>query len=447
MLFHALISLFAVATAEPETLLVPLPEVVVTPTRGAEEAGKVPAAISVVPKSRFASARQISLADALQGVPGTFVQSRSGGQDVRITIRGFGARGNGERSNTGNMRGIRVLTDGISITEPDGRTSLDYADLTGIDRIEVTRSNVSTLYGNASGGVVNMRTNLAFDDPYGEASGRAGSFGFHREQGAGGFAVGQGRGVLVLTNTTFDGWRDHSSASSTQTRLRFTTPLDERSTLGVLLDGAWNINRYPGALTRAELDSAPEQANPANVARDERRYNRLGRAALTFDRTIGEAGALATNLFVEPKVLQRSERNRFRDFTRYHVGGSANGSFLLANTPAFQARTLVGADDAYQDGAILFYNLAGTGRGPTLMDNKGEGASNFGVFVQDELTPGGRLSLLLGARYDAVAYNYRSFLPNPPVSSDHRNFSRVSPKLGVSWLMKLLRNLTKNLRL
>ncbi len=45
--------------------------------------------------------------------PACSLQSRAGAQDVRITIRGYGARGNGERSNAGNMRGIRILTDGI----------------------------------------------------------------------------------------------------------------------------------------------------------------------------------------------------------------------------------------------------------------------------------------------------------------------------------------------
>ena len=45
------------------------------------------------------------------------------------------------------MRGIRVLTDGIPVTEPDGRTSLDLVDLGGTDRIEVVRSNASSLFG------------------------------------------------------------------------------------------------------------------------------------------------------------------------------------------------------------------------------------------------------------------------------------------------------------
>ena len=149
-------------------------------------------------------------------------------------------------------------------------------------------------------------------------------------------------------------------------------------------------------------------------------------------------------LYVNPKYLQRSERNTFRDFTRYHFGGNvmARKSLTTAST---RSLITLGVDDAYQDGAILFYTLSPTqDRGTTLTDNKGEGANNFGVFLQDELSVGDRLTLSLGARYDAVAYNYRSFLPNPPVSSDHRNFSRVSPKLGVSWLLNATHSVYAN---
>src|SRR5262245_52904934 len=149
------ISLLVAAAASPETLVVPQPPVLVTGTRTSETVLQAPAAITVVDRRSFQDTRGISLLDALHGVPGAFVQSRGGAQDVRITIRGFGARGNGERSNTGNIRGIRVLLDGLPLTEPDGRTSLDFVDLGNAKSVEVARSNASALYGNASGGVVN----------------------------------------------------------------------------------------------------------------------------------------------------------------------------------------------------------------------------------------------------------------------------------------------------
>jgi iron complex outermembrane receptor protein len=112
------------STSAPDTMLVPLEEIVVTGTRLADSTLRIPAAVSVVGGSRITDSRGLSLKDPLVTVPGVFAQSRAGAQDVRITIRGFGARGNGDRSNAGNMRGIRILTDGIPLTEPDGRRSI-----------------------------------------------------------------------------------------------------------------------------------------------------------------------------------------------------------------------------------------------------------------------------------------------------------------------------------
>jgi len=70
-----------------------------------------------------------------------------------------------------------------------------------------------------------------------------------------------------------------------------------------------------------------------------------------------------------------------------------------------------------------------------LSDNKGEGANNLGVFLHSELPVSDRLNLLVGARYDAISYYYRSFLPTAPVRFDSRKFDRVSPKVGFSWLL------------
>ncbi len=210
--------------------------------------------------------------------PACSSRAAAGGQDVRITIRGFGARGNGERSNTGGIRGIRVLTDGVPVTEPDGRTSLDLVDLGSAAEVEVQRSNASAVYGNAAGGMVNVRTDLRFERPFVELRERAGSFGYHREQAVVGFTAGQGRGTLSLLNSTLDGWRPHSMSTTTQLQARFAAPLDAATRVGVLLDGVSDLNRFPGPLTQAEIAADPRQANPTFVARDDRRRNRVAAA-------------------------------------------------------------------------------------------------------------------------------------------------------------------------
>ncbi len=424
--------LAVMAGATPDTLVIPVREVVVTGSRVAEPLARTPAAITVVPRTVFESSRAISLRDALSSVPGVFAQSRSGAQDVRITIRGYGARGNGERSNAGNMRGIRVLTDGLPLTEPDGRTSLDLADLAGIDRIEVLRSNVSALYGNASGGVVNLRTNLDFERPYFGYGQRAGAFGFHSEQGTAGFALGAARGLAVISNTTFEGWRDHSSSTTAQARVRLSVPIEPSTRLGVLIDAVSDLNRFPGALTAAQLDSAPRQANARFTSRDERRRNRVGRLGLTLDRAWSDASVLTLTTFVEPKVLQRSERNRFRDFTRVHMGGSAVWSGTAHPSPALEVRTRVGGDESNQDGAILFYNLGPGGtRSTSVFANKREGANSAGAFVEEELTWNDRWSARIALRYDNLLYISEDFIE--PTLDATKRFTRLTPKGSVSW--------------
>jgi hypothetical protein len=98
-------------------------------TRSTQSSFTAPLAITHIDKSQYAGKSGFGLNDALGNVPGVLVQSRYGTSDIRIAIRGFGARGAGDRSNAGTSRGVRVLLDGMPETEPDGRTSFDNIDL------------------------------------------------------------------------------------------------------------------------------------------------------------------------------------------------------------------------------------------------------------------------------------------------------------------------------
>lgn len=417
-------------SAPGDTTIVPLEEVVVTGSRVPEPLQRTPAAVSVVDKSAFRDTRGISLKDALGTVPGVWVQSRAGGQDVRVTIRGFGARGNGERSNVGNMRGIRVMTDGVPLTEPDGRTALDLADFSLAGRLEVSRSNSSTLYGNASGGVIHLRTDFQFEKPWLEYRERLGGFGYHREQVSAGFPLGRGRAVVGLHNSTLEGWREHSSTTASLLQARFQTPLAHGTRLGVLLDATHTLNRFPGALTAAQLASNPERADPDFVVRDERRDHRVGRLALSVNAAPDPAQEASFSMYVEPKDLARSERDRYREFDRYHVGASATYLRRGRLGPSLESVTLLGGDESYQDGDIRFFTLVpGGSRGDTLKADKREAANGAGFFLQQELIWRG-WSLRLAARYDHLRYLSEDRL-NPALDAT-RNFSRWTPKGSLS---------------
>jgi iron complex outermembrane receptor protein len=422
----------ASAQSPSDSVVYQLSPVTVTATRLTESWLEIPLSLSIVPRSNFAPGKGYGLDEVLAGVPGVLAQSRFGNQDIRLTIRGFGARGAGERSNAGTARGIRVLSDGFPETEPDGRTAFDLLDLSGAGVVEVVRSNASSVWGNAAGGVVNVRSNTMFESPYAQYSSAFGSFGFRKEMVHAGMMLGDGRLALSMSNTNSDGWRYHSQSSLAQLNAAVLAPLGERTTMGVFLSGATNIFRIPGPLSQAQFDSAARQSDSLYIKRDERRFNRLGRIGVTVSHEINDVHSLSASAFVNPKYLQRSERNTFRDFTRYHTGGNLIYQQRLTLSEGVHNVLTVGMDEAYQDGAILFYTLSSTGsRGSTLRDNKREGANNFGAFLQDELLLNDRWSVLFGGRYDNITYYGESFI-NPKLN-DSRSFTRFTPKGGITY--------------
>lgn len=418
-----------VAQAKPDSASKQLDVITVLGTRASERSLKVPLAVSVVDRATLTSRKGYGLDEVLNLVPGVLAQSRSGNQDVRIVIRGFGARGAGDRSNAGTSRGIRVLLDGIPETEPDGRTAFDNIDLAVADRIDVIRSNASSLWGNAAGGVVNVTSVPSFRDQMLSAGYSGGSYGLQRSTVRGGTRLGGGNAFASLVTTSFDGWRQGSDSRRTMVNLGYSGRFDNRTDLSVLAVYANNLFGIPGPLTQAEFDADPSRANATYLSRRERRYNRTGRLGVRVAHAIDASNGVTAMAYANPKYLQRSERGTFRDFTRYHVGGS----LAYANTHAIgdrPSRFQVGVDQAYQDGAILFYSLTADGeRGTTVRDNKREGASNFGVFVHEDVEFG-RVSLSMGARYDDIRYIARSFIA--PRLNAQRSFSRITPKLGAS---------------
>jgi len=117
-------------------------QVEIKSTRILAPLNSVPAAVS---KQDFAlnsiQHQSPSLQDFLLGQAGIYSQNANNfAQDLRISIRGFGAR------SSFGIRGVRLIVDGIPESTPDGQGQLDNLNLSLIRSLEILRGPSSSLY-------------------------------------------------------------------------------------------------------------------------------------------------------------------------------------------------------------------------------------------------------------------------------------------------------------
>ncbi|HRO58198.1 MAG TPA: TonB-dependent receptor [Burkholderiaceae bacterium] len=141
-----------------------LPQVTVTATRSDHEVRTAPASVTLVPREEFETRNASNLLEAVRGTPGITLQPRQVGGRKTIALRGL------------QGRHTLTLSDGRRISPSDdvvGHSDYQYGwlPMSAIERIEVIRGPMSTLYGSeALGGVINIITRQPTDRWIGAAS-------------------------------------------------------------------------------------------------------------------------------------------------------------------------------------------------------------------------------------------------------------------------------------
>src|ERR1022692_3076781 len=234
-----------------------LSPVVVTATRVAERSFDLPVAVDRVDASQIHAGQfQVNLSESLDEVPGASVQNRQNyAQDLQISIRGFGAR------SSFGVRGVRLYSDGIPGTMPDGQGQFSQFDLGSSGHIEVLRGPFSALYGNSSGGVIAEFTEQAAPGSQVEASADYGTFNTERYALKAEGDNGALNYVLDAAHFQTDGYRDHSSAERDNFNSVLRLSPDEVSRLTLVANVVSTpFVQDPLGLTRAQLATDPIQA-------------------------------------------------------------------------------------------------------------------------------------------------------------------------------------------
>lgn len=282
-----------------------------------------PAAVSVVNGDDMRQAtQQVNLSESLNSVPGLQIQNRQNyAQDLQLSMRGFGAR------STFGVRGLRIYVDGIPATMPDGQSQTSNIDISSIDRVEVLRGPFSALYGNASGGVVNVVTRKGQQPDRVAASTDYGSFGSWRYGLKASGATGDGSqpgdvDYTVSTNRfTTHGFRDHSGTRKNLANARLGVRIDDVSKLSLMLNSVDIKANDPGGLSHEEWKANPRQS-PRGDQYNTRKTLTQTQAGLRYERQLSERDDLSVMMYAgQRETTQYQSIPRGPQLNASHAGG------------------------------------------------------------------------------------------------------------------------------
>ncbi len=279
--------LFVAGAALAQPMPATVEQVVITGSIAERAAVDAPYAITVIDAATLRSSGPlVNLSEAMARVPGLVVANRNNyAQDLQISARGFGARAGF------GVRGLRLYTDGIPATMPDGQGQVSHFDLAGAQRVEVLRGPFSVLYGNSSGGVIALVSAPARE---GKAEGTidVGSFGLRQVRASVAAPLGAGFDLRASAAALeWEGFRPHSAAQkkSGNLRLGYEGGADRVVVqLGALDQPADD----PLGLTRAQFDADPYQTTSQAAQFDTRKTARQLQAGASWRHRFAAAGPL-----------------------------------------------------------------------------------------------------------------------------------------------------------
>ncbi len=411
-----------------DTLNYQIQEVVITGTRTTERIIDIPYSVFRVDKKELSYGKKTSAKDVLADVPGLFLQSRYGSHDLRISIRGFGTR-----SNSG-IRGVRVLQDGIPESEPDGETVVDAVDFTSLGGVEVVKGNLSSLYANAPGGVVNFISDLYFLDDYVAITNQTGKFGFQQNGFKAGIASNAHRLLLSYNYSNLDGFRKHSNTYQHLFNGIYETYLSDKATVTMFGNYVNGTTKIPGSLTKSEFDNDPFQASPLALSFDFRKLTKKGRAAVRFKTVFGanDNNEIEITGYGGIKELEKADNNQYTISTHYSLGGLAR---LSMKSEIFRRRNIltVGMDYAVQSGPVNNFNNINGIRDISVQNSYNEGLNNLGFYILDHFALMDKvLDLFVSSRFDRNVFSRDIYIPFGSLDTT-RTFQKVTPKAGLSF--------------
>ena len=412
-----------------------LDPVVVSATRTPTRVSDTVAEVTVLDRAALDRATGRTLVELLAQQPGLQFSSNGGlGKSSSLFIRGLEARH------------TLLLLDGVRVSSATvGSPSLDNLPLESIDRIEIVRGPMSSLYGNAAmGGVIQVFTRRGRDGFHPNAKLTAGSKRYG--QAAGGVSLGQGAFDAAVqaqhtetrsfsaTNAnaqfgSFDPDTDGFNQNGGSLRLGWQIAPDWRiEGLAVESNGVTQYDDGPGVDARAKLRNSIQSLQVHGVvgahwhtrfavARSVDVYDTLSSASPfatlgaigTVQRQFTWENTVATPAGTALALVERIEQDVSRPDTPYDVSARTIDAVAVGLSGA-------AAGHAWQASVRHDRN--------SQFGNKGTGAIAWGYAV----APAWRVGASYGTSFVAPSFNqlYYPGFGNPALQSEEGKHAELS---------------------
>lgn len=419
-----------------------LSPIVVTATRTAQQPYDIAASVDVVNVPQDGNL-DINASELLDGIPGVLARDRQNyAQDEQISIRGFGAR------SAFGIRGVRLYTDGIPATMPDGQGQITHFNLDSAERVEVLRGPFSALYGNASGGVIQLFTADGSDPPQLRIGVAGGSHGLLRAEANARGTAGALDYNVDFTHFRSNGYRDHSRAERESGNAKLGWQIDDQRKLTLVL----NTLNLPGAqdpqgLTPAQYRQDPRQAAPPSLSYDTRKSVSQQQGGLIYEdhldqansvRLMGYYGQRRVEQFLSvPTFAQASPLSSggVVDLDNEYGGGDARWTWhdTLAGRP-FELAVGLAYDNQHQH-RRGYENFVGDTLGVkgALRRDEQDRVYDFDQYAQATWRVSDAWTLMGGLRHSRVSFDSRDayISADNPDDSGKERYTATTPVAGV----------------